>query len=127
VKASLSRDGISARSYPSEVWRRWSRFFPPERIRYFFFDDLCRDPVRFRSLILEFLGADPGKTSGDLSAGHNRKTNLRKVSMTDEIREHMVEFFRGELIACERTFGGSAKDWLTRYGIDQTERRAAAE
>lgn len=117
VRASLTSAGISARSYPSDVWRRWSRFFPPERFRYFFFDDLCRDPVGFRSRILEFLGADPTKASGDLSEGHNRKTNFRKVDMTPEIREHMIQFFREELLACERDFGDSAREWLTRYGL----------
>jgi hypothetical protein len=127
VKSNLSRKGMSERSYPSGVWKRWIQFFPPERIRYYFFDDLCREPAGFRASILEFLGADPGKASGTLSADHNRKTNLRKVSMTPSIREHMIEFFQEELLACAQTFGGPAKQWLARYGIDQLEYRAAAE
>jgi hypothetical protein len=127
VKSSLSRDGVSVRSYPSGVWNRWSKYFPSERIRYFFFDDLVGEPVGFRARILEFLGADPGKASGDLTAGHNRKTSHRKVSMTPSIREHMIEFFREELLACERTFGEPAKMWLARYGIDGANGRMAAE
>jgi hypothetical protein len=127
VKSNLSRKGMSERSYPSGVWKRWIQFFPPERIRYYFFDDLCREPVGFRASILKFLGADPVKASGALSADHNRKTNLRKVSMTPSVREHMIEFFQEELLACAQTFGGPAKQWLARYAIDQREYRAAVE
>jgi hypothetical protein len=123
VKSSLSRDGFSGVSYPSQVWNRWSQVFPKEQIRYFSFDELCRDPVGFRASILEFLGTDPGKTSGTHSAGFNRKANLRKVDMPESIREHMVEFFWNELLACDRMFGPSARQWLARYGVlqDKTE------
>ena len=117
LKANLSGDGFFARSHPSKVWSRWTKFISEERMGYFFFDDLCQRPVEFRATILNFLGADPEKSSGTLSADYNRKNNNLKISMSRSVREHMIDFFREELLACARIFGGPANEWLTRYGL----------
>jgi hypothetical protein len=125
VNANLSRDGFSARSHPSKIWSRWTKFIPPERIRYFFFDDLQQRPAELRANILRFLGADPEKSSGALPADYNRKTNRHKIGMSQSVREHMIGFFCEELLDCARIFDGPAKKWLSSYGLANETRREA--
>ena len=117
IKANLSRDGFSERSYPSEIWRRWTKFISAERMGYFFFDDLRQRPVEFRANILKFLGADPEKPSGGRPADYNRKSNHPKISMSQSVRDQMIDFFHEELVACASIFGGQAKEWLSSYGL----------
>lgn len=87
------------------------------RFRHFFFDDIAERPEDTRRAILEFIGADPEKSSGDLSAGHNKKSSAAKLIMTDDIKAVMVDFFADEIRACAKRFGGHAVGWAEKYGI----------
>jgi hypothetical protein len=113
----LSHPGILARSYPSRIVGRWRQRVSPERFHVYFFDDLRTGPEKVRHSILEVLGADPGKESGNLPAGHNTKARLEKLQLTDDARQEVANFFRQELEDCSRELGGPAAEWPGRYGF----------
>jgi hypothetical protein len=113
----LSHPGILARSYPSKIVRQWRQRVAPEKFHVYFFDDLKTAPAKVRLSILEVLGADPGKESGDLPAGHNAKARLEKLRLTDPVRQGLASFFRQELDDCSRELAGPATEWPSRYGF----------
>jgi hypothetical protein len=117
VREVLRDRAVAAGSNPTAIWTRWNQFIPASRIARFFFDDLVHRPNQFRESILAFLGGDPNKESGPLQPDFNRKASHPKIAMSPGMREHMIDFFREELLACARIFGGPANDWLMRYGV----------
>jgi len=104
-------------SFPTLIAERWARAAPKVQFRHFLFDDIEKRPEKARSDILTYLGADPDKESGQIPAGHNRKANDAKLTLTESIRDLLVEHFENELRACARMFGGGAQEWLVRYGL----------
>ena len=117
VIRNLRRPGVSSRSYPSKIAARWKRHVHPDLFRIYFFDDLERSPTELRRSILLFLGADPKKPSGRLSANHNHTAAKEKLQLTDKVRSHLAQFFKEELRACARELGGPAREWPARYGF----------
>jgi hypothetical protein len=117
VTRNLLRPEVLVRSCPSKIVARWRRYVRPDLFRVYFFDDLRRDPAALRRSILEFLGADPKKASGELTADHNSKANLEKLQLTDKMRSHIADFFECELKACAAELGGPAVEWPGRYGF----------
>jgi Sulfotransferase family len=117
VTRNLLRPEVLVRSHPSKIVARWRRYVCPELFRVYFFDDLKRNPIELRYSILEFLGADPEKASGELAADHNSKARLEKLPLTDKVRSHIARFFEHELKACAADLGGSAIQWPARYGF----------
>src|SRR5262252_6142776 len=71
INRKLLRRGMLLRSYPSAVVARWKRYVHPDRFRIYFFDDLQRNPTELRRSILDYLGADPDKSSNRAMADHN--------------------------------------------------------
>ena len=104
-------------SFPTVIAERWARSAPKVQFRYFLFDDIENQPEKARGDILTYLGADPDKASGQIAADHNRKASAVKLTLTDSIREVLVEHFQEELRACAKMFGGHAREWLVRYGL----------
>jgi hypothetical protein len=86
-------------------------------IKILFFDDVAARPAEVRREVLEFLGADPGKASGDLPPEQNNKSRSKKMELTDRLKRLLVEHFRDELRACAETFGGHAAAWAANYGV----------
>jgi hypothetical protein len=117
VHRNLLRRGMLLRSYPSAVVARWKRYVDPDQFRVYFFDDLQRNPAELRRSILRFLGADPDKPSGPLSADNNSWTRMEKLPLTNEVRSHLARFFKKELKTCAARLGGRARDWPARYGF----------
>ena len=117
VNRNLLRQGMLLRSYPSAVVARWKRYVYPEQFRVYFFDDLQTNPAELRRSILRFLGADPDKPSGRLSADNNNWTRMEKLPLANEIRSHLARFFKKELKTCAARLGGPARDWPARYGF----------
>ena len=117
VNRNLLRRGMRLRSYPTAVLKRWRRYVHPDRFRVYFFDDLQRNPTELRRSILRFLGADPDKPSGQLSADDNRWAGMEKLPLTSQVRSHLAKFFKKELKACATHLGGPAKEWPARYGF----------
>ena len=70
-----------------------------------------------RREVIQFLGGDPGKASGQLTVDHNPKAIKPKLELDDAVRSEMARFFADELTACASELGGPAKSWLARYGI----------
>ncbi|HEX3653925.1 MAG TPA: sulfotransferase [Rhizomicrobium sp.] len=105
-------------SFPSRAAQRWGKHFANRQFRYFFMEDIASRAAEVRREILEYLGADPAKPSGDLPPDHNPKSKFRKLEMSDAIRSELVSYFADELRACASTFGGHATAWLIEYGID---------
>jgi hypothetical protein len=117
VTRYLLNPGVLLRSYPSKIVTRWQRYVRPHLFRIYFFDDLERDPAGLRRSILSFLGADPRKPSGRLSAGYNAQAGREKLPLTDKVRSALAQFFKEELKACAAELGGPAKEWPARYGF----------
>jgi hypothetical protein len=104
-------------SYPSKTVARWKRYVRPDLFRVYFFEDLKRDPAGLRRSILRFLGADPRKPSGRLSADYNGQGGREKLRLTDKVRLALAKFFKKELKACAAELGGPARHWPGRYGL----------
>jgi hypothetical protein len=117
VHRNLLRRGMRLRAYPSAVVTRWKRYVHPDRFRVYFFDDLQTNPTELRRYILRFLGADPDKPSGQLSADDNRWAGMEKLPLTSQVRSHLAKFFKKELKTCAMRLGGPAKEWPARYGF----------
>jgi sulfotransferase family protein len=117
VTRNLLRPEVLVRSHPSKIVARWRRYVCPDLFRIYFFDDLKRNPTELRYSILEFLGADPEKASGEIAADHNSKARLEKLPLADNVRSHIAHFFEQELKACAAELGGPAMEWPTRYGF----------
>ncbi len=115
VMRNILRPEVLLRSYLSQIVARWRRHIHPTRLHVYFFDDLKREPVKLRQSVMEFLGADSQKLSGDLPADHNQKAQLKKLPLPDEVRSQIVRFFTSELKACAAELGGAAREWLARY------------
>src|SRR5262249_16175610 len=115
-RALLEREhklgGLSA----TKTWQRWEQNALNLQRKYFFFDDLVREPQRTRSDILRFLGADPGKNSEDVAPDYNRKAKA-KLEMTTVARDVLINWFRDELLASAEIFGGPARAWPATYGL----------
>ena len=117
ISQHLARPEIRARSYASEIVRRWRCRVKSDLFRVYFFDDLKRDPQQLRTCIMTFLGADPEKLSGALAPEHNAKAEKEKLSLTEAARQHLAHFFEDELRACTTELGGAANEWPKRYGL----------
>ena len=117
VTEHLSRPEVMQRSHPTAIVTRWRRYVRPELFRVYFFDDLKRDPAEVRRSIIEFVGGDPSKRSGDLAAGYNAKAKQDRLELPDKTRAHLAAFFEAELSACATELGGPARQWPTRYGF----------
>lgn len=115
----LSLDTFGGLSYPEKIYRRWAQHFAPERLRYFFLDDVIRDPQATRAAILRYLGADPELESG-LSLSHNPKDGRPRAPLEGAVRDYLILEFEPELRACASTFGGAAVGWLAKYGLADT-------
>jgi hypothetical protein len=117
VNRQLRRRGMLLRSFPTEIVARWKRYVHPDRFRVYFFDDLQTNPTELRRSILRFLGADPEKPNGQLSADDNRWAGMEKLPLTSQVRSHLAKFFKKELKTCATRLGGPAKEWPARYGF----------
>jgi hypothetical protein len=104
-------------SLATETARRWSESAPNMQIRTFFFDDIAENPAKVRNEVLSFLGADPAKASGQIDAGHNKKSGKKKLALTDGAKAVLVDYFRDELHNGAQMFGGRARDWPADYGL----------
>lgn len=105
------------RLFPTRIVERWAKCAPKLPFRYFFFDDISADAQKVRRDVLQFLGADPEKESGELPADYNRKANAPKLPLSDSIKAVLLDHFGKEIKACGEILGGSAKNWASRYGI----------
>jgi hypothetical protein len=113
----LHKRDVEARSFPMRIHERWAKHVPDARFRYFFFDDLNKQPDTLRHDAIAFIGGDPGKSSAALSADYNRKSDREKLEMTDLVRGILVSHFAAEIRACAANFGGAAKEWEAKYQL----------
>ena len=117
VVCNLLNPGVLIRSHPSKIVARWRRYVHQENFRVYFFDDLKEKPAELRRSILEFLGGDPNKPSGELKPHENNDAGRDKLRLTAKVRDRMARFFEQELKACAVELGGRAKTWPVRYGF----------
>ena len=117
VVCNLLNPGVLIRSHPSKIVARWRRYVPQEHFHVYFFDDLKEKPAELRRSILEFLGGDPVKPSGELKPHENNDAGRDKLPLTAKVRDRVARFFEQELKACAAELGGRAKTWPARYGF----------
>lgn len=117
ISEHLKRPEIQARSYPSEIVRRWRRQVASDLFRIYFFDDLQADAVQLRRSIIEFLRGDPEKPSGRLPANFNAKATKQKLPLTPAARAHLAQFFENELRSCAVELAGPARNWPVHYNL----------
>jgi hypothetical protein len=114
----LKRTGkIHKVAFPAKIAERWDRNAPKLRFQHIFFDDIAGQAEVARSQVLTFIGADPAKSSGDIAPDHNKKSSAAKLTLTDDIKAVLVEFFADEIRASAKRFGGHAIGWAEKYGI----------
>jgi hypothetical protein len=116
VISNLTKPGLLLLSYPSKIVARWKRYVRPDLFRIYFFDDLERNPTELRRAILQFLGANPDKSSGRRGANYNSDADKKKLRLTGKVRASIAQFFKDELQACAAELGGPARTWPARYG-----------
>jgi hypothetical protein len=97
------------KSLPSELWKRWSAEVSDNRMGYWFFEDICARPQQVIDEVCGFLGVKPGP--GALPADFNSKKGNDKIEMPPHIRMKLTEYYRAEIEACARAFGGHANGW----------------
>jgi Sulfotransferase family len=104
-------------SCASDAAKQWTRFVPEDRFRVIFMDDIAGRPDETRNDMMTFLGADPAKPSGELSAGHNAKGKGKKMELTDDLRAVLADYLKDELKNGAAFFGGHAVEWARKYGV----------
>jgi len=107
---------IAKVGFPATVAQRWDRNAPALRFQHFFFDDIVSRPHELRREILAYLDADPDIAAGP-SPDENRKSKHPKLPLSPEIEAVLSDFFRDELAACAKRFGGHAESWAERYRV----------
>jgi hypothetical protein len=117
VMRLLRQRFVAERSYPSAIVARWRRHVPAEQFGLFLFDDLAADAEGLRRRVISFLGGDPDRESGQISAAFNRKEDREKVPLTSEIRAVIARHFEAEMRASAAAFGGAAAGWPAKYGL----------
>ena len=93
-------------------------------IRYWFLEDVARDPVRIRDEIMVFAGLR-GAAVG-IPPDYNRKKGQWHADMGAEVRLHLYARFADEIRRAAELFGGQATAWrdeldavLGTSGIDR--------
>jgi hypothetical protein len=111
VASLLKQPIINTRSYPSEIYERWSRHFSHTQIGLFAFDKLKDDPTALREEIFSFLAldTDPELVSADPS--FNRKALRRRLTMTTEVRQRLELEFAEEIARSRNILGPVAAAW----------------
>ncbi len=117
VMRLLRQRFVAERSYPSVIAARWRRHVPEGQFGLFLFDDLVADAEALRRRVIAFLGGDPEKESGVISAAFNRKEDREKVPLSPEIRAEIARHFAAEMKASAEAFGGAAGGWAAKYGL----------
>jgi hypothetical protein len=108
-KNFVDRPNVVARSYPSEIARKWSAAFG-DRFRFFFLDDVVKRPDETRNEVLRFLGADPDKPS-IVKPDFNRKAKIAGAERTTKMQKLLQARFAEERRRCAELFGGPAAGW----------------
>ncbi|RXF75479.1 sulfotransferase [Hansschlegelia zhihuaiae] len=108
-KNFVDRPNVVARSYPSEIARKWSAAFG-DRFRFFFLDDVVKRPDETRAELLRFLGGDPGKPSV-VRPDFNRKAKVAGAERTAKMQKLLQARFAEERRRCAEMFGGPAAGW----------------
>lgn len=114
MRTLLGKPNSGANDRPSQIARNWARHVPQGQFRSFFLDDIQTEPDRVIREILEFLGADLGKPA---EPAGNRKAEMAKIALPDDIRAVLIGHFADELRQCADYFGGPAVGWLQKYGL----------
>lgn len=119
ISAKIKSPAFEARSYATQVWKRWIKHFPADRIKFFFFDDIAKAPAETRDAIVSFLSPAAGRSVGALAPEFNRKAVHPKAKMTSEVLEELVAVYTDELWAAAALFRGPAETWPGRYGLSR--------
>lgn len=112
----LSSRSERMRSFPSRIVRRWKRETSPENFRVFFFDDLKDNAKGLLGDVAAFIGLDAAGFVGAEPTA-NRKQQLKKLVMSENIKERLLEHFSSEILDSATELGGRAQEWPARYGL----------
>lgn len=96
----------------SQCWQKWRSAIGPDRIRFWFFEDIATRPEWVRDEICRFIGVAAGP--GTIPASYNRKQGRARIEMPKAVRMRLIEHFEKEYEDCARIFGGYAIDWKDR-------------
>ncbi len=98
--------------FPARTAERWDRLAPNVRFQHFFFDDIAAQPHETRKQLLEYLGGDPDKPSGEINpARPTARARPKSSPLSDDIKAEIADFFKEELRAAAARFGGHAATW----------------
>lgn len=89
----------------------WEQVYPPDQLKYLFFDDIGADPEAMLKAVCVFLDIDfsPAHFARTLRAVVNKSA---KLPCPPGIKRYLAAKYHGEIVELERRFGGYASRWL---------------
>jgi hypothetical protein len=105
----LSQGVIERHSFPTEIWRKWSSSVKPDRIHFWFFEEVVADPHRVRCEVANFIGVPTAKFH--IPANHNPQSKLKKYRFSVSTRQLVEAHFSDEISRCRRVFRSYALNW----------------
>jgi len=111
VASLLEQPSIKFRSYASETFLRWSRFFSDAQIGVFTFDMLKQDPRALREEIFAFLGLTASSDEVSVDPAFNRKARQERVPMIPVVRQRLEREFAREIDSSREIFGSLVSAW----------------
>jgi hypothetical protein len=114
----LAASPASRQSFATHIAQTWlNAIADGEQVFMVCFDEIVTRPRAVLREVLSFLGVYPFFT-GPLALDLNRKEGARKSVMPSAIRRVLISHFAEELYASGEMFGGAAKSWPARYGLN---------
>ncbi len=89
----------------------WESVYPPDRIRYLFYDDIQADPDRLLISVCDFLGLEFKSDYFSARRGEIVRKSI-ELPILPEQRLYLARKYHDEILALQRRFGGHADRWL---------------
>ena len=106
----VAQPEYAERSYPTRIWAKWAAAVPRGAIRYWFLEDISREPARVRDEIMAFAGL--GHPHVGIPPDYDRKKGQWRMELPAGVRLRLYEHFADEIRAAAAVFGGEAQAWL---------------
>jgi len=95
----------------SRMIKLWGQYFPGDNFKVFFYDDIMNTPELFLQEVLGYLGIVATSWNSP-NLGKRSNADGEKITMPQEIRAQMSQYFIPELEALNDLIGGHSKNWL---------------
>lgn len=111
IKRFMNSANQELRSDYLTTIENYSKVYPQDQIKIFFYDTIKDNPLIFLEELITFIG---GQVC-DITkwCDYKRKVNVSdKIEMPEEIRIFLKEKYKSQMIALSEKFGGYCNEWL---------------